>query len=323
MSEHRYQGDIYQGDMAAPARSRGPLPRNEAPIVPPGSLGGRALVAVVAIMTFLTSLTTGAVLLVRASAGDWQAEISREVTIQVRPASGRVLDDEVQKAAELARTSAGIAQVRVFSREESARLLEPWLGSGLSLEDLPVPRVVVLKLSPDQTADLTSLRRRLTERVPGATLDDHRGWVERMRAMASSAVIGGVGIVILVLAATVLSVTFATRGAMAANMPVIEVLHFIGARDSFIARQFQRHFLALGLKGGLIGGVAAIVLFVIAGFGGRWILGSAAADQASTLFGSFSIGIDGYLVLVLQIFLVAGVTAAASRHAVYRTLADI
>ena len=42
---------------------------------------------------------------------------------------------------------------------------------------------------------------------------------------------------------------------MAANRPVIEVLHFIGARDRYIAGQFQRHFLWLGLKGGAIGGL--------------------------------------------------------------------
>ena len=40
--------------------------RNRSPIVPHQSIGGRALVAVVAIMTFLASLTTGAVMLVRA-----------------------------------------------------------------------------------------------------------------------------------------------------------------------------------------------------------------------------------------------------------------
>ena len=136
-------------DMTAPARPRGPLPRNDAPIVPPDSVGGRALVAVVAIMTFLASLTTGAVLLVRASAGEWQSEVSREVTIQVRPVSGRVLEEEVQKAVELARSVPGISEVRPFSRQESARLLEPWLGSGIALEDLPVPRVIVLKLSSD------------------------------------------------------------------------------------------------------------------------------------------------------------------------------
>ena len=55
----------------------------------------------------------------------------------------------------------------------------------------------------------------------------------------------------LVIAATVLSVTFATRGAMATNRSIIEVLHLIGAKHGFIAGQFQRHFLALGLKGGV------------------------------------------------------------------------
>jgi cell division transport system permease protein len=42
--------------------------RNSSPIVPRGSIAGRALVAVVAIMTFLASITTGAVLLISASA---------------------------------------------------------------------------------------------------------------------------------------------------------------------------------------------------------------------------------------------------------------
>ncbi len=307
-------------DMTAPARPRGPLPRNDAPIVPPDSVGGRALVAVVAIMTFLASLTTGAVLLVRASAGEWQSEVSREVTIQVRPVSGRVLEEEVQKAVELARSVPGISEVRPFSRQESARLLEPWLGSGIALEDLPVPRVIVLKLSSDAQVDLGALRRQLSERVPGASLDDHRGWVDRMRAMARTAVVGGGLVLLLVLAATVLSVTFATRGAMAANRPIIEVLHFIGARDNFIARQFQRHFLMLGLKGGVIGGGAAIVLFLSANLAASWFLGSAGADQLAVLFGSFAIGWEGYLLLGLQVLLVAGVTAAASRHTVYRTL---
>jgi cell division transport system permease protein len=308
-------------DMTAPARTpRGPMPTNETPIVPQDSIGGRALVAVVAIMTFLASLTTGAVLLVRASAGEWQSEVAREVTVQVRPASGRVLDDEVQKAAEIARGFPGIASVRPYTREESARLLEPWLGSGLALEDLPVPRVIVLKLASGAETNMPALRRALAERVPGASLDDHRGWIDRMRAMAGTAVVGGIVVLLLVLTATVLSVTFATRGAMAANRPIVEVLHFIGARDSFIAGQFQRHFLALGLKGGVIGGGAAILLFALAGFVTNWFLGTAEADQVAALFGTFSIGMEGYVILVLQILLVSAVTAGASRHTVHRTL---
>ena len=104
----------------------------------------------------------------------------------------------------------------------------------------------------------------LAEQVPGAILDDHRGWIDRMRAMTGTAIAIGIGILILMLAATVLSVTFATRGAMATNKTVIEVLHFVGAKNGFIAGHFQRHFLLLGLQGGAIGGGAAIVLFLLA-----------------------------------------------------------
>ena len=98
----------------------------------------------------------------------------------------------------------------------------------------------------------------LGEQVPGASLDDHRGWIDRMRAMAGTAVAAGVGVLVLMLAATVLSVTFATRGAMATNRRSIEVLHFVGAKNGFIAGHFQRHFLLLGLQGGAIGGGVAI-----------------------------------------------------------------
>jgi cell division transport system permease protein len=144
-----------------------------------------------------------------------------------------------------------------------------------------------------------------------------------MRAMADSAVIAGIAILILMLVATVLSVSFATRGAMATNRPVIEVLHFIGARNAFIARHFQGHFLMLGLQGGIIGGGAAIVLFALAQLFGRWFGGTAAGEQASALFGTFSIGLAGYGAVVVMIVLIALVTAFASRHTVNRTLEAI
>ena len=107
------------------------------------------------------------------------------------------------------------------------------------------------------------LARRLGEEVPTASLDDHGEWLQRLSAMAR--VMSAVGLVILglVFAATALCVVFATRGAMAGNRIVIEVLHFVGAEDSYVAREFQRHFLLLGLKGASIGGAIAMALFLL------------------------------------------------------------
>jgi cell division transport system permease protein len=300
----------------------GYMPPGDTPIVPKRSIAGRALVAVVAIMTFLASLTTGAVMLVRSSAVEWQSDVAREVTIQIRPGASRDLDADVARAVALARAVPGVGEVRAYSKEESAGLLEPWLGSGLSLDDLPVPRMIIVKL-PSGGVDLAPLRKALSEQVAGASLDDHRAWIDRMRTMAQTTIAGGIGVLILVLSATVLSVTFATRGAMAANRPIVEVLHFIGAKSGFIAGQFQRHFLVLGLEGGLIGGGLAMLLFGLAGIAASWSAGTAGGDQLATLFGSFALGWGGYLAIVAQIALVAAVTAVASRRTVNRTLETV
>jgi cell division transport system permease protein len=303
--------------------SRAAPPPVTTPIVPSGSIAGRSLTALVAIMTFLAALTTGAVMMVVSAANDWQSEVGREVTIQVRPVPGRDFEADVSAAVALARTSPGIAEVRPYSKEDSAALIEPWLGSGLALNDLPIPRMIVVKLLSGTRPDFSALRKALAAQIPNASFDDHRGWIERMRAMADTAVIVGIAVLTLVLTVTILSVTFATRGAMAANRTIVEVLHYVGATDGFVASQFQRHFLALGLRGGAIGGGAAIALFGFLQAANAWLAGTAGGDEISALFGSFSVGAAGYIVIISQVVLTAAVTALTSRHTVNRTLRSI
>ena len=293
------------------------------PIVPRASISGRALVAVVAIMTFLASITTGAVLLVSASAAEWQSEVASEITMQVRPQTGRDLERDVTAAAEAMRTQPGIVQVKPFTKDESAKLLEPWLGSGLSIDQLPVPRVIVARVQPGSTLDLAVLRSRVTQVAPSASVDDHRAWIERMRSMTGATVFAGIGILVLVIAATIISVSFATRGAMAANRPIVEVLHFVGAGDRYIASHFLRHFLRLGLEGGLIGGGAAMLGFGFSESIAAWFSGTPVGDQFAALLGTFSLPPSGYLALAVQAVAIAAITAWASRRTLFATLDDI
>jgi cell division transport system permease protein len=310
--------DLGQERPQVPARAR-----NLSPIVPRASIAGRALVAVVAIMTFLASITTGAVLLVSASAAEWQSEVASEITIQVRPVAGRDLDRDAAAVAEAMRAQAGIVEIRPFTKAESAKLLEPWLGSGLSLDDLPVPRVIVARVQPGTALDLAALRKAVTLVAPSASVDDHRAWIERMRSMTGATVLAGIGILALVIIATIISVSFATRGAMAANRPIVEVLHFVGAGDRFIANRFLRHFLRLGLQGGLIGGGVAMLGFGFSESIAGWFSGTPVGDQFAALLGTFSLRPSGYLVLAAQAVLIAAITAWASRRTLFATLDDI
>jgi cell division transport system permease protein len=297
--------------------------RNLSPIVPRASIAGRALIAVVAIMTFLASITTGAVLLVSASAAEWQSDVASEITIQVRPAAGRDIERDAVAVAEALRAQPGIVEVRPFSKDESAKLLEPWLGSGLSLDELPVPRVIVARIAPGATLDLAGLRGRVAQAAPSASVDDHRAWIERMRSMTNAIVFAGIGILALVIIATIISVSFATRGAMAANRPIVEVLHFVGAGDRYIANRFLRHFLRLGLQGGIIGGGAAMLAFGFSESIAGWFSGTPVGDQFGALLGTFSLRPSGYLALAAQAVLIAAITALASRRTLFATLDDI
>jgi cell division transport system permease protein len=317
------QAQAHQLPQSAMSEAGHGVLKQNRPLVPADSVAGRALVTVIAIMTFLAALAAGAAFLVGDASHGWTDAIAREMTIQVRPAPGRDIESDVAKAAAQARAAAGIAEVRVFSKDQSERLLEPWLGTGLALDDLPIPRLVVLELAPDGHPDLQGLRKALAGSLPTASLDDHRAWLDRLAAMAKTLVVIATLIFALVFIAMALVVASATSGAMADNREVVSVLHFVGAQDRFIAREFQRHFLKLGLKGGLIGGGGACLLFLAASFASRWWIASPGGDQVEALFGTFALGPLGYAAITAISAGTGLLTGAMSRSIVFRHLQSL
>ncbi|MBB3770897.1 cell division transport system permease protein [Angulomicrobium tetraedrale] len=308
-------------------RSRGEAHATEAhvggtrSIVPSATVTGSALIAVVAIMTFLAGITIGSVAAVRSMAADWSSDIARETTIQIKPGDGLDMSAALAQAVQVAQATSGVASARALDEKETAALLEPWLGSSLDIANLPVPRLVVIRLAPGAGADtLAALRTALAAQVPSASLDDHRRWSERLAATARTVVAIGLAVLALVGAATVLSVVFATRAAVDAARSIVEVLHFVGARDGFIAAEFQRHFLNVGLVGGLIGGGSAMALFFIGSTLPGWL---GIGGSGDTLIGAVSLDARGYGGIVGISVLVALVTAITSRTTVYRTLRGI
>jgi cell division transport system permease protein len=186
-----------------------------------------------------------------------------------------------------------------------------------------VPRMIVVRNKPNEAIDTAALRKALAEKISAASLDDHRQWVSRLSAMANTIVFAALVIFILVLTAMTMAVIFATRGAMAGNREIVDVLHFVGAEDKYIAREFQRHFLRLGLRGGLAGSFAAILTFAGLGLLTAWWLASPGGDQVEVMFGSFGLGLLGYAAIVAIGVAIAFLTGAISRSIVYRRLTGL
>ena len=305
-----------------PVRAVEPEPAFEshARLIPGDSVAGRALVVVIAIMTFLACLTAGAALLVADASQAWRSDVLREATIQVKPRTGVDVDSIVAKAVAVAAKSPGVEAAQALSKAESEKLLEPWLGAGLDLSQLPIPRVILVRLRGQRPEDLPKLRSALASAVPEADLDDHRAWATRLGAMADAVVTLAAALFVLMIVAMGTAIGFATRGAMAGNREIVEVLHLVGATDAFIAREFQTHFRRLGFRGAAIGGLAAIAFFATASLLSFWWAGSPGDAEMAAMFGSFALRYSGYLALVVVCAIVTLLTGFLSREIVMRHL---
>jgi cell division transport system permease protein len=273
---------------------------------------------VVAIMTFLCALLVGAATLVTHAAGAWSATVLDEITVTVLPLDADPIEGRLQAVADLLAASGGLADVAVVPAARSEALLSPWLGAGVDLALLPVPRLVTARRAGD--TDIAALRRAIAA-VPGASLDDHGAWSERLWRMASAAVFAALAALALMAVATAITIVFATRSAIAENAATVEVLDALGAEESFVAGTFRRRFVAIGARGAAAGALVALGLF--AALDVYVLIGGAGSAQSRALFGEPSIGVAGYGAILAVALGATALVAATATLAVKRSIAAL
>lgn len=226
---------------------------------------GRYLPLLVAIMVYLAALALAAAISVNKLAERWDSGLSGALTVQIPANSAAAEDGPALDALVTAlRASPGVLSVDPMDKAEIVALLEPWLGDSVTAGDLPLPRLVAVTVEPGAAPDIEGLRAQLQDLAPGSQLEDHQRWLARLLDLARAVEIMAGVVVILVLLAACIMVTFVTRMGLAAHEQAIELLHLIGAQDSYVARQFQNHALSLGLRGGILGLLGAVPTLYLA-----------------------------------------------------------
>jgi cell division transport system permease protein len=223
---------------------------------------GRFLPWLVAVMVYLAALALICAVAANKIVERWDQGLSGQMTVQV-PFSESPADKSAEEILAVLRGTAGILEAEILGADEVARLLEPWLGSGAAYQDLPMPILITVRVDPAAPPDMSPLRRRLTQIAPGTVLDDHQSWLGKLLDVARSVQLVAILVVGLVGASAVTMVIFATRMGLSVHGRVIELLHLIGAQDSYVARQFQAHALRLALRGGVLGLLLAVLTVVV------------------------------------------------------------
>ena len=287
-----------------------------------GDAARRFLPWLVALNVYLAVLALAGLMVIGDSVKRWDRGLSGTLTVQIPP----ITDDDPAKAdsaneARLGRSLAvlretpGIASARPLDRKELANLMEPWLGSGDLVSELPLPALIDVQLKQDGGVNVAGLAAVLDAAVPGATIDDHKKWLDRLVLLARSVTAIAAAIVMLIVSAAIATVIFITRTGLSLHHEVIELLHVIGAQDDYVARQFESQALALCMKGGAVGfGLAAATLLAFGILIGR---------LGSQLLPPVNIGLGQWLLLVALPVAVALVGMMTARIVVMRSLARL
>jgi cell division transport system permease protein len=243
-------------------------PRSSSHILP-REKGAAPLDVVIAVMAFLAALALGASLVAERAAEGWRAGLSDKLTVQIMPPSASGANDEFDRETEAAlsvlRATPGIAHASVLSNEDTAALVEPWLGKDTLIAELPLPRLIDATIVPGQGVDVSTLSTKLKAAAPHSILDDHSHWIARLKDLANTIIFSAYGILLLIAIATAAAVSFATRAGLEAHHEMVALLHQMGAQSGFIARAFERHYFLSALAAGAAGAALAGVLFLMAG----------------------------------------------------------
>jgi len=279
-------------------------------VVPPSGYTATLTLFTSAAMAFLVVFALALSLATGRLADRWSSELARSSTVRISAPAGQ-MDAQTRAAAEVLRTTPGVAEARVLSSDEQKALLAPWFGPDLPIDSLPIPQLIEVVEDGDGY-DVEGLRLRLSAEAPGAVLDDHTRWRKPLVKAADRLRSLGLFSILLIALATGAMITLAANAALAANKQVIRVLRLVGAQDSYIAQAFVRRFTLRALTGAAAGsllGMLAILLLPSASAAGGFLTG---------------LGFQGWHWLwpVAIPPLAAGVAFWATRAAAFRSLRE-
>jgi len=226
---------------------------------------------IIAIAVFIFAITLSGVLAVDSMITNWNRSILGSITVQILPApnldrtkSNAETLAHQEKVVDFLRSVNGIIKVTPLNDEQLGELLNPWLGDDVNISDLPIPRIIDVKIDPSANIEFNQLAKDLSTISDLASLDNHKLWLNKLIAFADGLKMIATTILLLVSLITSGAIFYTTKMSLGLQHNVIEILHIIGAKDTYIAQQYAKHMGKLGFTGGLGGIIFAVpVIFFI------------------------------------------------------------
>ncbi len=249
---------------------------------------------VIAILIALVVIAAAGGLSFRNLAENARADLSGAVTVQIAEADPQVRTAQAEAAGDALAGHPLVTSVRIVPEAELIELLEPWLGSAASSEDVPIPALIDVELTRradrQELAQLQLALDRALEPLGGsARVDAQSEWLRPVYDALAALQYLALALIALVGFATAAAVWLAARSAFANHRDTVEIIHLLGGTDAQVTRIFQRSVLRDAVFGGIIG--------LLLGLGAVWLLGQQFAALDSGMVAGGGLGWVDWVVI--------------------------
>ena len=269
---------------------------------------------ILAVMVYLSGLVVIGAMILDSSISRWSGNLQANLTIQLGPLSKAGDKEALETIVKMLDEMEGVDSARALPLEELEELLVPWIGGDV-LGDIPMPRLIDVRLEPGAKLTSHKIMERLAEIAPNAGIDDHSEWINSVLKLGHLARVIAVAVVGLILFVAVVTVALSTQAYFAVHKSTVEIMHVIGASDRYIANQFGRQALTLGIFGSFLGMGLTLITFTL--------VQEVAADATVPLIGKIWLTPLEWITLGLLPCVVTLVSMITIRLTIFFTLARL
>ena len=281
--------------------------------------GGRFLSILMGLMTFLMMLTLSASFVLSAMNERWSKGLENKATIEIsaQDQNGASLtqediDNQTIAAQDFLAAHPAIQESIIMSKADIVQLVSPWLGENVGLENVPLPGIISVMFNEEMIYSVDDIKEGLMKAAPQARLDSHEGWLNDVLSFTGALKMAAVLMTLIITITTIVAVGGAIQSRMAVYREELELLHLMGASDSYISRQLQRYSFLTILKGAVIGMVLGwLLLFIIGIMGG---------EMEVSLLPEFSLSFIQICILLFLPVIIAFIGMGTARQTVLRFL---
>ena len=286
------------------------------PLLPAKSPQDRPMFIILMILAFLATLSLLSIKSSFSTAKAWRAELQNTLTVQVLPQADVQMSVTVAQVESILSNYDAIYEVSVLPDDYAKSLLTPWIGETPLPDDIGLPALLSVKLNPNNKLDIKALNAVFVEENISANIDDHQQWESEFKKSVIGVQTLAILAFLLIFAAIMTAVIFATRSGLTGRRMLIDVLHQIGAAPKYTAQLFSRRYALTGAKAGAIGAVAALVVLLILG------LVTAGAAGSMKFIPDIRSGPENILLAALIPLAMAIIAGVSAWRTVLKTLFD-